>query len=110
MSIRCWDNSLNTQPTFVRSAWWVYLLPSSHPIRTNNSFFRNWDLHVTSSCHRIKVFSVNRSRPATAARLKIMEEKKIDFLPLTKPLPFDMESDAEYEAEMEKRAGRDPEE
>ena len=22
--VRCWDNSLNTQPTYVRSAWYVY--------------------------------------------------------------------------------------
>lgn len=30
LCVRCWDNSLNTQPTFVRSAW-------------------NWDLHVSFS-------------------------------------------------------------
>lgn len=35
--VRCWDNSLNTQPLEVRSAW-------------------NWGLHVTSSCHRVKVY------------------------------------------------------
>jgi sulfite oxidase len=29
------DNACNTQPTYVRSAW-------------------NWDLHVTSSAHRVK--------------------------------------------------------
>ena len=23
--VRCWDNALNTQPTFVRSAWYVFL-------------------------------------------------------------------------------------
>lgn len=41
---RCWDNALNTQPTYVRSAW-------------------NWGLHVTSSCHRAKIYSVNKSKP-----------------------------------------------
>ncbi|KAF7299801.1 Sulfite oxidase mitochondrial [Mycena chlorophos] len=49
--VRSWDSSNNTEPTFVRSAW-------------------NWDLHVTSSCHRIKIYSVNKSRPATVRRLQ----------------------------------------
>jgi len=71
---------------------------------------RNWDLHVTSSCHRIKVFSVNRSHPATAKRLQALDENGIDFLPLTKPLPIDLEGDDEYETEMQRRGGRDPEE
>ena len=89
--VRCWDNALNTQPTFVRSTW-------------------NWDLHVTSSCHRIKVFSVNRSKPATAKRMKKLEQEGIDFQPLTKPLEIDLESDDEFETEMQRRRGRDPEE
>ncbi|CAO2658343.1 Nn.00g060660.m01.CDS01 [Neocucurbitaria sp. VM-36] len=87
--VRCWDDALNTQPTFVRSAW-------------------NWDLHVTSSCHRIKVYSVNKSKPATAKRLKQLEEKGASILPLTRPLPFDLETDEEYLEEMKKREGRDP--
>ena len=35
--VRCWDNSLNTQPTEVRNTW-------------------NWGLHVTSSAHRVKIY------------------------------------------------------
>ncbi|KAK4189454.1 Oxidoreductase, molybdopterin-binding domain-containing protein [Podospora australis] len=89
--VRCWDNALNTQPTFVRSAW-------------------NWDLHVTSSAHRLKIYSINRSRPATAARLKLLEEKGIDIVPITKPLEFDLETDEEYEAAMNQQRGREPEE
>ena len=89
--VRCWDNSLNTQPTFVRSAW-------------------NWDLHVTSSCHRIKVYSVNKSRPRTAQRLAELEKRGIPFEPITKPLEFDLEGEEVYEEEMRKRAGRDPDE
>ena len=27
MVVRCWDNSLNTQPTFVRSAWYAHCFP-----------------------------------------------------------------------------------
>jgi sulfite oxidase len=87
--VRCWDNCLNTQPTFVRSAW-------------------NWDLHVTSSCHRIKVFSVNKLKPATARRLEMMEEKGIPFEPLTKPLEVELEDEDVYMQELEKRGGREP--
>ncbi|KAG8166683.1 hypothetical protein KVR01_002372 [Diaporthe batatas] len=79
--VRTWDNALNTQPTFTRSAW-------------------NWDLHVT----------INRSRPATAARLKMLEEKGLSIIPITKPLEFDLETDDEWRANMEARDGRDPEE
>ncbi|KAH7054419.1 Oxidoreductase, molybdopterin-binding domain-containing protein [Macrophomina phaseolina] len=89
--VRCWDNALNTQPTFVRSAW-------------------NWDLHVTSSCHRIKIYSVNKTRPATAKRLKLLEEKGIPFTPITKPLEFDLESDEDYLANMKAQGGREPKE
>ncbi|KAJ4992444.1 Sulfite oxidase, mitochondrial [Stagonosporopsis vannaccii] len=87
--VRCWDDALNTQPTYVRSAW-------------------NWDLHVTSSCHRVKLYSVNRSKPSTAKRLKQFEDKGLPFLPLTRPVPFDLETDEEYIKEMTKRDGRDP--
>ncbi|TVY56669.1 Sulfite oxidase [Lachnellula suecica] len=87
--VRCWDNSMNTQPTFVRSTW-------------------NWDLHVTSSCHRVKVFSINKTRPRTAARLKQFEENGIPFMPITKPGGMDLEDDETYLHEMENRGGRDP--
>lgn len=69
---------------------------------------RNWDLHVTSSCHRTKLFSVNRSKPRTAARLKQMEAAVEPLLPLTRPLGIAPETDEEYEAAMRKRGGRDP--
>lgn len=65
---------------------------------------------MTSSCHRIKVYSINRSRPATAARLKRLEEKGLSITPITKPLEFDLESDEEWRANMIARDGRDPEE
>ncbi|KAK3935068.1 sulfite oxidase [Diplogelasinospora grovesii] len=87
--VRTWDDALNTQPTFVRSAW-------------------NWDLHVTSSCHRVKIYSINKARPATAARLKALEERGISITPITKPLPIDLESDEEYAKNMAARGGRDP--
>ena len=52
---------------------------------------RSWDLHVTSSAHRIKIYSVNKSRPATLARLKQLEEHGQPFEPLTQPLEFTIE-------------------
>ncbi|ORX96648.1 Oxidoreductase, molybdopterin-binding domain-containing protein [Clohesyomyces aquaticus] len=87
--VRTWDDALNTQPTYVRSAW-------------------NWDLHVTSSCHRIKIYSINRSRPATAKRLQMLESKGMSILPITRPLEIDLETNEEYREEMKKRQGRDP--
>jgi sulfite oxidase len=69
---------------------------------------RNWDLHVTSSCHRIKIFSINKSRPKTAAKLQVYEKLGIPFLPITQPGPFELEDDETYDREMEARGGRDP--
>ncbi|CZS91488.1 related to nitrate reductase [NADPH] [Rhynchosporium agropyri] len=89
--VRCWDNSLNTQPTYVRSAW-------------------NWDLHVTSSCHRIKVYSINKSRPKTKAKLALFEREGIPFLPITQPGEMDLETEEDYMQQMESRGGRDPKE
>ncbi|KAK6084264.1 oxidoreductase molybdopterin binding domain-containing protein [Seiridium cupressi] len=89
--VRTWDNALNTQPTFVRSAW-------------------NWDLHVTSSCHRINIYSMNRSRPVTAKRLRMLEDKGLPIIPITHPLEIDLESDEDYDAAMDAMGGRDPEE
>ncbi|CDO69882.1 hypothetical protein BN946_scf184884.g41 [Trametes cinnabarina] len=55
-----------------------------------------WDLHVTSSCHRIKVYSVNTSRPATAQRLAEIKTRGEDFNPLTRPLPWSLEGADDY--------------
>ncbi|PIL22713.1 hypothetical protein GSI_15406 [Ganoderma sinense ZZ0214-1] len=81
--VRTWDSSNNTEPTFVRSAW-------------------NWDLHVTSSCHRVKLYSVNKSKPETAKRLAEIEEKGETFEPLTRPLEWELEGKEEYLARMRK--------
>ncbi|KAK4443991.1 putative sulfite oxidase [Podospora aff. communis PSN243] len=89
LCVRTWDNAMNTQPTYVRSAW-------------------NWDLHVTSSAHRVKIYSINKSRPATARRLKQLEEHGTPLIPITRPIEFDLEPEEEYNAAMEARGGRDP--
>nr|VWO97878.1 SH3 domain-containing protein [Ganoderma boninense] len=81
--VRTWDSSNNTEPTFVRSTW-------------------NWDLHVTSSCHRVKLYSVNKSKPETAKRLAEIEEKGETFEPLTRPLDWELEGKEEYLERMRK--------
>ncbi|KAF5383482.1 hypothetical protein D9757_006135 [Collybiopsis confluens] len=79
LCVRTWDSSNNTEPTFVRSAW-------------------NWDLHVTSSAHRIKIYSINTTRPASAKRLKELEEhgQAIDTRSLSYPAEFSLEPEEEY--------------
>lgn len=71
-------------------------------------FLRSWDLHVTSSCHRIKIYSVNRSRPATAQRLKEIEDRGEEFEPLSKPLEWSLEGEEER-FKISKRFPREPE-
>lgn len=88
LTVRCWDNSLNTQPTFVRSAW-------------------NWGLHVTSSCHRVKIYSVNKAKEKTRRRLQEFEERNEPFLPLTRPTEFATQSPEDYEAFWKTHAPRD---
>ncbi|KEF58811.1 sulfite oxidase [Exophiala aquamarina CBS 119918] len=74
---RCWDNSLNTQPLTVRAAW-------------------NWGLHVTSSAHRISVYSVNKSRERTREKLQQFVDKKSPIAPLTWPEEFPTQSWDDY--------------
>jgi sulfite oxidase len=51
---------------------------------------------------------VNKSKPFTARRLKQYEDHGAEFLPLTRPVPFDLETEEEYLEEMRKQEGRDP--
>jgi sulfite oxidase len=75
---RCWDNSLNTQPLNVRAAW-------------------NWGLHVTSSAHRIKLYSVNKTHKLTQQKLAQFKEHDIPLAPLTRydPVPGIADGDIE---------------
>ncbi|KAF9222999.1 molybdopterin binding oxidoreductase [Gyrodon lividus] len=75
--VRTWDSANNTEPTFVRSAW-------------------NWDLHVTSSCHRIKIYSVNRMKAETRKRLEELAAKGEGIEPLSRPLECALEDPDEY--------------
>lgn len=51
---------------------------------------------------------MNKTRPVTAERLKMVEEKGLSMYPLSRPLEIDLESDEHWHQEMEKRGGRDP--
>ncbi|KAK5989631.1 Sulfite oxidase [Cladobotryum mycophilum] len=86
--VRCWDNSLNTQPMEVRHSW-------------------NWGLHVTSSCHRVKIYSINASRSATRKRLEEFESHGESFVPITRPTEFKTMNLEEYEREWSKMEPRD---
>lgn len=44
----------------------------------------------------------------TAKRLKQLDAAGASLLPLTRPLPFDLETNEEFLAEIKKRQGRDP--
>jgi len=85
---RAWDNSLNTQPVEVRHAW-------------------NWGLHVTQSCHRIKIYSVNKSKPLTADRLQKFEDHGASLGPITRPTEFPTMSEEDYEKYWEHAEPRD---
>jgi sulfite oxidase len=85
---RCWDNSLNTQPLTVRAAW-------------------NWGLHVTSSAHRISVYSMNKSRALTKQRLDKFEQTGSPLAPLTWPEEFQTQSWEEYKKFWEEHDPRD---
>ncbi|KAF2670849.1 oxidoreductase molybdopterin binding domain-containing protein [Microthyrium microscopicum] len=87
---RCWDNSLNTQPLTVRSSW-------------------NWGLHVTSSAHRINIYSVNKTKPTTAKRLKEYEDRGVPFAPITNPTEWQIQSWDDYENYWKQHDPRDAE-
>ncbi|KAI1827073.1 Oxidoreductase, molybdopterin-binding domain-containing protein [Xylaria intraflava] len=90
LAVRCWDNSLNTQPTEVRNTW-------------------NWGLHVTSSVHRIRIYSVNKSREMTRSRLEEFEKRGISFVPITRPTEFALMKFEEYDDYFAKNGPRDVE-
>jgi sulfite oxidase len=60
--------------------------------------------------HRVKIYSINKTRPLTAHRLKVLEAKGVPIVPITHPMEFDLQSDEDYQEEMRKQGGREPEE
>ena len=60
------------------------------------SFFLSWDLHVTSSCHRIKLYSMNRTREATRKRLELLRSHGADIEDLCRPFEYALEDEEAY--------------
>ena len=89
--VRCWDNSINTQPLDVRNSW-------------------NWGLHVTQSCHRVKIYSVNKSREMTRRRLNEFAKQGESLVPITRPTDFPTITMDEYEEYWAKHEPRDVDE
>jgi sulfite oxidase len=44
----------------------------------------NWGLHVTSSAHRIAVYSINKTKERTKERLAMLEREGIPLAPITR--------------------------
>lgn len=63
---------------------------------------------VTSSAHRVPIYSVNRSKPETAARLRLLESHGQSIKPITFPTDVPIQSNEEYLAAMAKRGPREP--
>ncbi|GHJ83794.1 hypothetical protein NliqN6_0196 [Naganishia liquefaciens] len=87
--VRAWNSAINTQPTIIRNAW-------------------NWTLHVTSSAHRVPIYSVNRSLSETAARLRLLEGVGQSIEPITFPIEVPVQSEEEYRAALAKKGPREP--
>jgi sulfite oxidase len=109
--VRAWDSCCNTQPTFVRSAWnWdLHVVRIHWPIPSCSPVILLTDLppssrHQTSSCHKMKIYSVNRSKPLTARRLEQYKQHGMDFEKerITMPIPFEAQDAKEYEDYMRK--------
>lgn len=86
-----WDNSLNTQPLTVRAAW-------------------NWGLHITSSAHRVKVYSINKTRAKTASKLALFEKTGSPLAPITWPEEFVTQGWDEYKKFWRENEPRDVDE
>lgn len=65
-------------------------------------------LSVTSSAHRVPIYSINRTIPATANRLRLLEEHGEPIAPITHPAEFSLESEDDYVNAMSMRGAREP--
>lgn len=74
----------------------------------STGFTRLARFSVTSSAHRVPVYSINRSIPATAQRLKLLEEHGEPIVPITHPVEFAVEGEDEYLDAMKLKGSREP--
>ncbi|KAF2713789.1 hypothetical protein K504DRAFT_369307, partial [Pleomassaria siparia CBS 279.74] len=56
---------------------------------------------------RIRIYSINRTKPVTAKRLDILESKGLSIFLLTRPLKMELVSD-DYLEKIKRRQGHDP--
>ena len=85
------------------------LLPhASKFARSRTPLIESWNRLADVCDSRVKLYSVNKSKPATAKRLQQLEDHGASIHPITRPLPFDLQTDEEYLEEMKKQGGRDP--
>jgi sulfite oxidase len=81
------------------------LVADTQPIEVRNAW--NWGLHVTSSAHRVKVYSVNKNKERTRARLEEFEKRGISFVPITLPTEFPNMTWEEYDEFFDRNGPRD---
>jgi sulfite oxidase len=70
----------------------------------------NWGLHVTSSAHRINVYSINATRQRTIDKMKMFEKTGSPYAPITAPEEFQWQTDEEYKEFWQKHDPRDVDE
>jgi sulfite oxidase len=56
----------------------------------------------------VPVYSINRTIPATAARLRLLEEHGEPIVPITHPVEFAVEGEDEYAEAMKIKGSREP--
>jgi len=86
------------------------LLPHASKSRSRTLLIKSWKQMADVCDSRVKLYSINKSKPATAKRLQQLEDHGASIHPITRPLPFDLQTDEEYLEEMKRQGGRDPEE
>ncbi|TGJ81656.1 hypothetical protein E0Z10_g7116 [Xylaria hypoxylon] len=100
--VRCWDNSLSKSLWFMMAC--LYII-DTQPTEVRNAW--NWGLHVTSSAHRVRIYSVNKSKERTRARLEEFEKRGTSFVPITRPTEFPFMTWEEYDEFFAKAGPRD---
>jgi sulfite oxidase len=107
--VRTWDNALNTQPTYVQSTWYVLLL-SFICDHGGMSLIMCIGIELGSPRHIFLSPYQDLQHQTTAQRLALLESKDLSITPITHPLPFNLETEEEYDGAVAVQHGRDPEE
>ncbi|KAH8108637.1 hypothetical protein DFH11DRAFT_1731780 [Phellopilus nigrolimitatus] len=79
----------------VDAVGWLEFCVRTGTCRTTPSR-RSWNLHATSSCYRIKLYSVNHMRTQTAARLQLLAAHSASILDPSKPFEATLDDEKAY--------------